>query len=109
MSTSSDSQVADPSFQSAVSTKPEAADQSLTLLVYAPREVDPRTFTWPKTLKVAEAARLAAAAFGYSGESTPKLQRDDESGEVLDPQKPLVAERLKDGDALTLIADGGGV
>lgn len=82
---------------------------TLTLTIWAPHHTEPRIFDWPKTMKVAEAALQAATDFGLAIPNMVKLQRDDEAGTILDPHKTLVAEHLKDGDSLTLIADGGGV
>jgi hypothetical protein len=78
----------------------------LTVIVYAPRTPDPKTFTWLKTLNVGTAAREAATAFGYQG-GNPGLQ--NAKGQVLDNRKPLVAEGVRDGDILELIDGGGGV
>ncbi len=78
----------------------------ITVTVYAPRAVEPKEFTWPKTKKVGEAAQEAAIAFGYEP-SSPTFQNENE--EVLDRNKPLVAEKVKDGDTLELVDSGGGV
>lgn len=81
-------------------------DQALTVIVLSPRTPDPKEFTWQKTMKVGEAAREAAEAFGHEGGS-PSFQNED--GEVLDRQKPLVAEKVEDGDRLELVDVGGAV
>lgn len=83
-------------------------DKTLTVSVFAPNATDPKTFTWEKTLKVGEAAREAATAFGYVG-GNPGLQTADAEARVLDNNKPLVAEKVRDGDELELIDTGGGV
>lgn len=80
--------------------------QTVTVQVYAPRTTEPKTFTWPKTKKIGEAAEEAASAFGYES-GTPTFQNADEV--VLDRNKPLVAEKVKDGDVLELVDTGGGV
>lgn len=82
--------------------------QELTIIVHAPRSPEPKTFTWPKTMKVGDAARIAAEAFGYTG-GNPGLQTLDTPPRPLDSNKPLVAERLKDGDELEITDTGGGV
>jgi hypothetical protein len=79
---------------------------TVTVTVFAPRATDPRTFTWPQTMKVGEAAAQAADAFGYRP-GTPSFQ--DAAGEVLDRDKPLVAAGVRDGDELELVDVGGGV
>jgi hypothetical protein len=80
--------------------------KQLDVLVFAPREVDPKSFSWEKTMKVGEAAREAAVAFRYEA-TTPTLQNKD--SRVLDRNKPLVAEGVQDGDELELVDTGGGV
>jgi hypothetical protein len=80
-------------------------DHTLTVTVYAPRAVEPKTFTWNKTTKVGDAAKEAAEAFGYTA-GTPTLQKGQD---VLDRNKPLVAEKVHDGDRLELVDAGGGV
>jgi hypothetical protein len=80
-------------------------DREITVTVRAPRELASRTFTWPKTTKVGEAAKEAAAAFGYAA-GTPTFQKGED---ILDRNKPLVAEKVEDGDVLDLVDAGGGV
>lgn len=82
------------------------SDQDLTVSVFSPRDPDPRTFTWAKTTKVADAASEAASAFGYEA-GTPTFRNGE--GRVLDRNKPLVAEHVNDGDRLELVDIGGGV
>ena len=82
--------------------------QTLTVTVFAPNSPDPKEFTWPKTLKVSEAARAAATDFGYSG-GDPGLQTAPPESRVLDKNKPLVAEGIRDGDELELLDTAGGV
>jgi hypothetical protein len=82
------------------------AAPTFTVFVFAPSKVEPKTFTWPKTMKVGDAAGEAAAAFGIDAEA-PTFQNKDDV--VFDRQKPLVAEGVKDGDELELVSAGGGV
>jgi len=82
--------------------------QEVTVTVFSPRSPDPKTFTWRKTTKVAEAAREAATAFGYEG-GNPGLQTTDEPPRVLDNNKTLVAEHIVDGSELEIVDTGGGV
>jgi hypothetical protein len=82
--------------------------KELSVVVVAPRSPDPKPFSWSKTMKVGEAARDAATAFGYTG-GNPGLQTSDDPARALDNNKPLVAEGVKDGDQLELIDTGGGV
>lgn len=83
-------------------------DRELTLIVHAPRSPDPKTFTWPKTTKVGDAAREAATSFGYAG-GNPGFQTLDTPARQLDNNKPLVAEHLADGSQLEITDTGGGV
>lgn len=93
--------------ESAVESKKDFPDEAtLTVTVYAPRSVEPKEFTWKRSLLVGDAAKEAASAFGY-GEGTPSLENEDNN--VLDRSKPLVAEDVRDGDALELTDVGGGV
>ena len=81
---------------------------TLDVTVFAPRAPEPKHFSWAKTMKVGDAAKEAALAFGYSG-GNPGLQTLGEGAEVLDPDKPLVAAKVKDGDQLELTDRSGGV
>ena len=83
---------------------PEQA--TLTVLVHAPGTPEGKEFTWKKSVKVGDAAREAAAAFGLIG-GTPTLL--DEEGRVLDRNRPLVAEGVRDGAKLELVDVGGAV
>jgi hypothetical protein len=74
--------------------------------VFAPRHPDPKPFSFPHGMKVGEAADVVAAAFGYVGGS-PTFKNAD--GEVLDRNKPLAGEHVRDGAVLELIDVGGGV
>lgn len=78
----------------------------ITVTVYQPSEPEPKEFTWPKTKKVGDAADEAMREFGLTAEN-PTFQNADD--EVLDRNKPLVAEGVKDGDVLELVSAGGGV
>ncbi|MEX2672842.1 MAG: hypothetical protein WD294_12110 [Phycisphaeraceae bacterium] len=79
-----------------------------TVTIHIPSDPTPREFTWPKTIKVGEAADEAADEFGIS-ESAEAPTFQNASGEVLDRQKPLVAEGVEDGAVLDLVSAGGGV
>lgn len=80
----------------------------IKVTVHAPRFPEPKVFTWAKTMKAGDAAQEAATAFQYQP-GTYGLQTLDAEHRVLDNDKPLVAEHVKDGDELELIAKGGGV
>jgi hypothetical protein len=87
--------------------KPDhAGPPTFTVTVYAPSVTEPKTFTWPQTIKVGDAAAEAAAAFGIDAEAATFQNAQNE---VLDRQKPLVAAGVRDGDTLELVSAGGGV
>jgi hypothetical protein len=77
----------------------------LTVVVFAPSVVEPRTFDWAQTLKVGTAATEAATAFGIDTEA-PTFEKGTT---VLDRDKPLVAAGIRNGDELELVSAGGGV
>lgn len=87
-------------------SKPEAAHVQITVLVIAPREPDPRPFQFPHAELTGDAARTAAAAFGYTG-GNPTFSNAQHT--VLDRTKSLAAEHVHDGDTLHLVDVGGGV
>lgn len=89
-------------------TKPDkGGPPTLTVTVFAPRNAESREFTFPQTMRVGEAARAAADAFGYAAGGNPTFENAD--NEVLDRDKPLVAAKVSDGDKLELVDAGGGV
>jgi hypothetical protein len=80
----------------------------LKVIVFAPRSPHPKEFIWRKALKVGEAAREAATAFGYTG-GNPGLQTEGHHPRVLDNNKTLEQEHVHNGEKLELIDTGGGV
>ena len=89
------------------STTQHPGPPTVTVTVFAPRSAESREFTFPQTMKVGEAARTAAEAFGYAPGGNPTFENAD--NEVLDRNKPLVAAGVRDGDQLELVDAGGGV
>ncbi len=79
--------------------------QTITVMVFAPRRTEPKTFTWNKHMTVGDAAKEAATAFGYPA-GTPTLVKDDRA---FDRDHQLVADGVRDGDELELTDIGGGV
>jgi hypothetical protein len=79
---------------------------TLTVTVYSPRHPDPVSFTFANSETVGEAAQQVATSFGYVG-GTPTFK--NATGEVLDRNKPLRGEHVRDGDELELVDVGGGV
>ncbi len=94
------------------STTQDQADQKhheeklLHVTVFSPRTPEPRHYTWEPSLLVGEAARQAATDFGHTG-GTPGFQNREQR--VLDNQKSLRAEGVRNGDQLELIDTTGGV
>lgn len=82
-------------------------DKEITVVVHAPRHKDAKPFRWPPATKVGDAAREAAAAFGYAPEGNPTFMT--RGGDVLDRSKSLAEEGVKSGDKLELVDSGGGV
>lgn len=79
---------------------------TLTVMVFAPRHPDPVSFTFANSETVGQAAQTVATAFGYAG-GTPTFK--NAANEVLDRNKPLRGEHVRDGDGLELVDVGGGV
>lgn len=78
----------------------------LTVIVFAPREPDPRTFEFRSSETVRDSARTAADAFGYEGGN---LSFETERHVVLDRDKTLGEAGVHDGERLHLVDVGGGV
>lgn len=92
---------------SASAAKPPDTDkQTYDVLVFAPRDPsDRRPYSFSKHLLVGDAAAQAAPDFGYAG-GQPTFAKE---GTPLDRTKQLVAEHVRDGDALEIVDGGGGV
>lgn len=83
-----------------------AARDLITVIIYAPREPEPKTFEFHRNELVGTAARTAADAFDYEG-GNPSFAT--EQSVVLDRSKSLAAEHVHDGETLNLVDVGGGV
>lgn len=86
--------------------KPDQTGSTLEVTVFSPRHPDPAPFSFPNAMTVGEAAQIVADAFGYAP-GTPTFK--NAAGEVLDRDKPLRGEHVRDGDALEFVDVGGGV
>jgi hypothetical protein len=84
---------------------PKPDRQTIDVAVFAPGDTESKPFEFNKHLSVADAAKQAAAAFGLP-EGDPTFAKGTT---VLDRNKQLVAEGVRDGDKLELIDTGGGV
>lgn len=78
----------------------------LHVVVYAPRDPEPKPFTFPSRESVGQAAARAAAEFGYAPSN---FSFQTESGEVLNRDLTLAAAGVRNEDKLTLVDVGGGV
>jgi hypothetical protein len=85
-----------------------AHGETIKVIVFSPRSPNPKEFEWRKNLRVGEAAREAANAFGYQG-GNPGLQTTANPPRVLDNNKTLGEEHVHNGEKLELIDTGGGV
>ncbi len=77
----------------------------VTVEVYAPRQAEPKKFTWKLSKLVGEAAREAAKAFGYEG-GDPTLGHKEK---IFKRDETLDAAHVHDGEKLELLDVGGGV
>jgi hypothetical protein len=84
----------------------EKGPPTITVTVFVPSSTESREYTWPKTMKVGDAASEVAKDFGIVSEAPTFLNANDEA---LDRKKPLVAAGVRDGDQLELVSAGGGV
>jgi hypothetical protein len=78
----------------------------LDVTVFAPRHPDPVKFSFPRDMTVGGAAMQVAEKFGYAS-GTPTLQ--NHKGEVLDRNKTLHDEHVRDRNILELVDVGAGV
>ncbi|WP_091052213.1 hypothetical protein [Nocardioides sp. YR527] len=86
--------------------KPGSDGSTLEVTVFSPRHPEPAPFSFPNAMSVGEAAQQVAQHFGYAA-GTPTFKSAD--GEVLDRDKPLRGEHVRDGAVLELVDVGGGV
>jgi hypothetical protein len=87
-------------------SKTRPADGELTVIVFAPREPNPKTFEFRRTETVRDSARTAADAFGYEG-GNPSFETEHHV--VLDRDKTLAEAGVHDDERLNLVDVGGGV
>ena len=82
----------------------------LTLGIQPPR-AEKKVYNFPKTAKVAEVIAVAVGdpALRLDPKGTYYLTTPGPEPKVMDAQRPLVSYGLKDGDVLTITADGAGV
>jgi hypothetical protein len=83
-----------------------AERRTIVLVVFAPKELEPKRFRFRLEDAVGEAAKVAAEAFGYQG-GNPSFQKHD--GVVLDRNLTLEAAKVHNREHLELVDAGGGV
>lgn len=81
-------------------------DKKVKIRVSAPRHPKPKNYNFEATMLVGAAADQVAEDFGYAG-GRPTFQSDDDV--LLDRDKSLREEGVKDGDEFELVDVGGGV
>jgi len=80
--------------------------RTIVVLVYAPKELDPKKFRFQLDETVGAAAKVAAEAFGYHA-GNPSFQKKD--GIVLDRNITLEEAKVHNREHLELVDAGGGV
>lgn len=80
--------------------------RTIVIVVFAPKEPEPKRFRFSLEQTVGEAAQVAAQAFGYEV-GTPSFQREE--GTVLDRTLTLKAAKVHNREHLELVDVGGGV
>jgi hypothetical protein len=80
--------------------------KTIEVIVDAPKDPEPKTFRFAESETVGDAAKRAAAEFGY-GPGNPSLQTRD--GKVLDRSLTLKQAGVHNGERLELVDAGGGV
>ena len=80
--------------------------RTIIVIVFAPKDPEPKRFRFKLDQTVGEAAAVAALAFGYEV-GTPSFQT--ENGVVLDRGLSLEAANVHNRERLELVDVGGGV
>lgn len=95
----------DPEYDDARDTL--AADRrTVVVIVFAPKDPEPKKFRFLLSQTVGDAAKVAADAFKYTA-GTPSFQT--EGGTVLDRNLTLEAAGIRNREELELVDAGGGV
>ncbi len=99
-------EIDDPEFEVEIEVEIEVKRETLVLIVFAPKDVEPKRFRFRIEETVERAAHTAAEAFGYAAGS-PSFQRAD--GQVLDRALTLKRACLHNRERVELVDAGGGV
>jgi hypothetical protein len=83
-----------------------AGHRTIVVIVFAPKDLEPKRFRFGTDETVGVAAKIAADAFGYTA-GTPSFQT--EAGTVLDRNLTLAAAGVRNRERLELVDAGGGV
>jgi hypothetical protein len=98
----------DPEYDETPGEAAEAAAgrQTIVVIIFAPKDVEPKRFRFPTDETVGAAAKVAADAFGYAG-GNPSFQT--QGGTVLDRNLTLADAGVRDREKLDLVDAGSGV
>ena len=83
------------------------SDKTLDVKIQSTRGT--KDFSFPKETKVSDVITAAVVAFGFAPGDRFELVLASNSGEPLQPERPLVSYHIADGTILVLTAVGGGV
>jgi len=101
-------ELGDPDYDEAHGEATEVATgrRTIVVIVFAPKDPEPKRFRFRTDETVGQAAKVAADAFGYVA-GTPSFQT--EAGTVLDRNLTLAAAGVHNREKLELVDAGGGV
>lgn len=87
--------------------RPDDGHGQIVVIVFAPRDPDPKRFRFGRDELVETAARTAAEEFHYDEGGTPSFRLSN--GTVLDRTVTLESAGVRSGMELELVDAGGGV
>lgn len=99
----------DPEYDDTAEAGPDAdrhPRRTIVVIVFAPKDPEPKRFRFRLDETVGEAAKVAATAFEYEV-GTPSFQKED--GKVLDRSLTMEAAGVHNREKLELVDAGGGV
>lgn len=96
----------DPEYEADLQEEDRRERHTFVLIIFAPKEIEPKKFRFRRDEKVGKAAKTAAVAFGYE-EGNPSFQT--RKGDVLDRELTLEGAGVHNREELELVDAGGGV
>jgi hypothetical protein len=96
----------DPEYEDPGGELPARRHNHIVLVVFAPKDLEPKRFRFPLSDTVGAAAQVAAKAFDYAAGS-PSFQVKDDP--VLDRNVTLEQAGLRNREHVELVDAGGGV